>query len=88
MNYLEMSYAYLHSNLIKSIKFSESSRVGEWVIKFKGLSVDNEQRGPYKPCNCSLYIGIIIFPHIDNTQSTGFKEMILEMKHKKSEDTH
>ena len=46
----------------------------EWVIKFNGLSGDNGPRGPfssYKPCNHSLYIGIIIFPHIDNTQSTG-----------------
>ena len=24
---------------------------------------------PYKPCNHNLYIGIIIFPHIDNPQS-------------------
>ena len=42
----------------------------EWVIKFNGFSGDSGQRGPlspYKPCNHSLYIGIIIFPHIDNT---------------------
>ena len=46
----------------------------EWVIKFNGLSGDSGQRGPYSPytpCNHSLYIGIIIFPHIDDTQSTG-----------------
>ena len=45
----------------------------EWAIKFNSLSGDSGQRGPYspyKPCNHSLYIGIIIFPHIDNTQST------------------
>ena len=33
------------------------------------------QRGPcnpYKQCNHNLYIGIIIFPHIDNTHSTGY----------------
>ena len=44
----------------------------EWVIKFNILSGDSGQQGPYspyKPCNHSLYIGIIIFPHIDNTQS-------------------
>ena len=49
-------------------------RMGEWVIKFNGLSGDSGHRGPYspyKPCNHSLYIGIIIFPHIDNPQSTG-----------------
>ena len=27
---------------------------------------------PYKPCNHNLYTGIIIFPHIDNPQSTGY----------------
>ena len=46
----------------------------EWVIKFNSLSGDSGQRGPYSPyklCNHSLYIGIIIFPRIDNTQSTG-----------------
>ena len=37
------------------------------MIKFDGLSGDSGQRGPYKPCNHSLYIGIIIFPHIDST---------------------
>ena len=50
------------------------SGVSEWVIKFNGLSGDSGQRGPcspYKPCNHSLYIEIIIFPHIDNTQSKG-----------------
>ena len=47
---------------------------GEWMIKFNGLSEDSRQRGPYgpyKPSNHSLYIRIIIFPHIDNMQSTG-----------------
>ena len=41
------------------------------IVMFSG---DSGQRGPYslyKQCNHSLYIGIIIFPHIDNTQSTG-----------------
>ena len=44
--------------------------VSEWVIKFNGLSGDSGQWGPYSPyklCNHSFYIGIIIFPHIDNT---------------------
>ena len=44
------------------------AKVGEWVIKSNGLSGDSGQPGPYspyKPCNHSLYIGIIIFPHID-----------------------
>ena len=27
---------------------------------------------PYKPFNHNLYIGIIIFPHTDNPQSTGY----------------
>ena len=45
----------------------------EWVIKFNSLSGDSGQWGPYspyKPCNHSLYIGIIIFPQIDNPQSS------------------
>ena len=48
--------------------------VSEWVIKFNRLSVDSGQPGPYspyKPCN-DLYIGIMIFPHIDNTQSPSW----------------
>ena len=55
----------------KASEVSKVSPVSEWVIKFNGLSGDSGQRGPYNPCNHSLYIGIIIFPHIDNTQSTG-----------------
>ena len=49
-----------------------SGRVSEWVIKFNSLSGDIGQWGPYspyKPCNHSLYIGNIIFPHIDIKQS-------------------
>ena len=46
----------------------------EWVLQFNGLSGDSKQWGsysPYKLCNHSLHIEIIIFPHIDNPQSTG-----------------
>ena len=53
---------------------AKSNFTSERVIKFNSLSGDSGQWGaysPYKPCNCSLYIGIIIPPHIDNTQSTG-----------------
>ena len=48
---------------------------GAREIKFIGLFGDRGQQGPYqpyKPCNHNLYIGIIIFPHIDNAQSTGY----------------
>ena len=48
--------------------------VSEKVIKIKGFVSDTGQwglRNPYKPWNHDLYIRIIIFPHIDNTQSTG-----------------
>ena len=31
------------------------SEMSEWVIKLDGLSGDSGQRGPYKPCNHSLY---------------------------------
>ena len=47
----------------------------EREIKFIGLFGDRGHRGPYgpyKPCNHNLYIGIIIFLHIDNPQSTGY----------------
>ena len=46
----------------------------EREIKFISLFGDRGHRGPYSPyklCNHNLYIGIIIFPHIDNPQSTG-----------------
>ena len=42
--------------------------------EFIGLFEDRGHRGPYRPYklfNHNLYIGIIIFPHIDNPQSTG-----------------
>ena len=44
------------------------------MSKFNSLSGDSGQRGPYsqyKLYSHSLYIGIAVFPHIDNTQSTG-----------------
>ena len=47
----------------------------EREIKFISLFEDRGHRGPYspyKPCNHNLHIGIIIFPHIDNPQSTGY----------------
>ena len=47
----------------------------EREIKFIGLFEDRGHRGPYspyKPFNHNLYIEIIIFPHIDNPQSTGY----------------
>ena len=50
----------------------------EWVIKFNGLSGDSGQQGPYssyKLCNHNLYIGIIIFPHIDNKQPTVHNQL-------------
>ena len=51
------------------------AREREREIKFIGLFEDRGHRGPYspyKPFNHNLYIGIIIFPHIDNPQSTGY----------------
>ena len=49
-------------------------REREREIKFIGLFENRGHRGPYspyKPFNHNLYIGIIIFPHIDNPQYTG-----------------
>ena len=61
------------------------------MIKINGLSRDSGQRGPYKLCNHSLYIGIIIFPHIDkhNLQATiYFKKKDIKKETQKSEGTH
>ena len=47
----------------------------EREIKFIGLFEDRGHLGPYSPyklLNHNLYIGIIIFPHTDNPQSTGY----------------
>ena len=47
----------------------------EREIKFIGLFENRGHRGPYspyKPFNHNLYIGIIIFPHIDNPQYTSY----------------
>ena len=66
--------------------------VWEREIKFISLFEDRGHRGPYstyKPCNHNLYIGIIIFPHIDNPQSTGYdlpmKNKTIKIMNKKSE---
>ena len=57
-----------------------------------GLFGDRGHRGPYSPykqCNHNLNIGIIIFPHIDNPQSTGYnqpkKNKTIKIINKKSE---
>ena len=53
---------------------AKGSFTSEWVIKFNSLLGDSGHRGPYSPyqlCNHTLHIEITIFPHIDNTQSTG-----------------
>ena len=58
-----------------SVKLHSGNYLREREIKFIGLFEDREHRGqysPYKLFNHNLYIGIIIFPHIDNPQSTGY----------------
>ena len=48
----------------------------EWVIKFNSYLGNRGHRGPcspYKPWDHSVDTGIIIFPDIDNTLSTGHK---------------
>ena len=42
------------------------------ILSLSAFFEDRGHRGPYKPFNHNLYIGIIIFPHIDNPQSTGY----------------
>ena len=65
-NYAQIKFVLIHQHL---------PREREREIKFIGLFEDRGHRGPYspyKPFNHNLYIGIIIFPHIDNPQSTGY----------------
>ena len=66
-------------------------QVSECVTAFLGTADSEVHISPHKPCNHSLYIGIIIFPHMDNTQSTGhklnFKKKGIK-KQQKSEGTH
>ena len=51
--------------------------VSEWVIKFNSLSVSRQRCpcSPYKPCDYRQYIGILIFPHMNNTQITGHNSL-------------
>ena len=86
--------------LVKKLQFFArahftNDRVSEWVIKFKGLSKDSGQRGPYspyKPCNHSLYIGIIIFSHIDwhtiYQATINFKKKDIKNETQQSEGNH
>ena len=73
INYI-INFTYAHKNMAKKLpKYIERERERE--IKFIGLFENRGHRGPYspyKPFNHNLYIGIIIFPHIDNPQYTGY----------------
>ena len=74
----------IHSptSLVQLLKFQNGDVIStltllsiEREIKFISLFEDRGHRGPYSPYklfNHNLYIGIIIFPHIDNPQSTGY----------------
>ena len=77
---IKMSHQYrdclcdIYHNLISTMGMGKPGE-REREIKFIGLFEDRGHRGPYspyKPFNHNLYIGIIIFPHIDNPQSTGY----------------
>ena len=70
---LSLAFQLAKFNITVQAIVTISEWASEW-LKFNSLSRDSGQQGPYspyKPCNHSLYIGITIFPHIDNTQSTG-----------------
>ena len=65
------------------------------MIKLKKRHfLDSGHRGPcnpYKLGNHNLYTGIIIYPHIDNTKSTGYIQIKKNNNNKetqKSEGTH
>ena len=71
MRELTPKCAFTHTIHQRWLVFRERER----EIKFIGLFEDRGHRGPYspyKPFNHNLYIGIIILPHIDNPQSTGY----------------
>ena len=58
-----------HTETVQNVVLA-TTEVSEWMIRFNSLSGDSVEWGPYspyKPCNHSIYIEIIIFPHIDNT---------------------
>ena len=64
-----------HQDAIISAFLCHNDVEREREIKFIGLFENRGHRGPYspyKPFNHNLYIGIIIFPHIDNPQYTGY----------------
>ena len=66
--------------------------VSEWLnlAAFLGTA-ERGPYSPYKPINDSLYIGIIIFPYIDNPQSTGHNLLLkndIKKETQKSEGTH
>ena len=72
-----------HYECWPSLHGSDKVFLSEWVIKFNSLSGDRGHRGPYIPyklCNHNLYIGIIIFPHIDNAQYTGQNQLYEKIK--------
>ena len=71
--------------------FKGAVEVIDWLIDWVQLPFwDSGHRGPcspYKPCNHNLYIGIIIFPHKDNTQymyvTITLRKRDIKKKHKK-----
>ena len=88
---VEQWLGHLHSSTAVGEPDREREREREREIKFIGLFGDRGHRGPYSPykrCNHNLYIGIIIFPHIDSPQSTGYnhpKKKTIKIINKKSE---
>ena len=72
---VEGSWRVWINRCLTTLNNNKAQTERERAIKFIGLFGDRGHRGPYspyKPCNHNLYIGIIIFPHIDNPQSTGY----------------
>ena len=46
-----------------------------WLSDWLGLTIFFRHHCPFKPCNLNPYVGVIIFPHIDDTQSTDHKQL-------------
>ena len=63
-----LSPCVARSSEAMALSLKDGQREREREIKFIGLFENRGHRGPYspyKPFNHNLYIGIIIFPHID-----------------------
>ena len=69
INFTHILWSYFTgTGAIMIAPYSANEIVSKWLSLMAFLG----RRGPCSPCNRNIHIGIIIFPHIDDTQSTGY----------------